>query len=128
MVDADIDIDPEEMELDEPSREWLESDDADPTNRRNVEIFTEFSRARAGGQEQEDRDALPPLPGRDPGGRQGRADRRRPQRAPARRVGRGSARVDTGERETIECGLVLRSIGYKGIPLEGVPFDERPRR
>ena len=33
--------------------------------------------------------------------------------------------VDTGERETIECGLVLRSIGYKGIPIEGVPFDER---
>ena len=32
--------------------------------------------------------------------------------------------VDTGERETIECGLVLRSIGYKGIPIEGVPFDE----
>ncbi len=33
--------------------------------------------------------------------------------------------VDTGERETIECGLVLRSIGYKGVPIEGVPFDER---
>jgi ferredoxin--NADP+ reductase len=32
---------------------------------------------------------------------------------------------DTGEREAIECGLVLRSIGYKGIPLEGLPFDER---
>ena len=32
---------------------------------------------------------------------------------------------DTGERETIECGLVLRSIGYAGVGLEGVPFDER---
>jgi ferredoxin--NADP+ reductase len=32
--------------------------------------------------------------------------------------------VDTGERETIECGLVLRSIGYKGVPVDGVPFDE----
>src|SRR5919198_1563290 len=32
--------------------------------------------------------------------------------------------VDTGERETIECGLVLRSIGYRGIPIEGIPFDE----
>jgi len=31
---------------------------------------------------------------------------------------------DTGERETIECGLVFRSIGYKGTGLEGVPFDE----
>ena len=38
----------------------------------------------------------------------------------------GSVRaVDTGEREEIETGLVLRSIGYKGEGLEGLPFDER---
>ena len=33
--------------------------------------------------------------------------------------------VDTGEREELECGLVLRSIGYLGAPIEGLPFDER---
>jgi ferredoxin--NADP+ reductase len=27
--------------------------------------------------------------------------------------------------EDIECGLVFRSIGYRGTPVEGVPFDER---
>jgi ferredoxin--NADP+ reductase len=32
---------------------------------------------------------------------------------------------DTGKREELECGLVLRSIGYAGVPLEGLPFDER---
>ncbi len=31
----------------------------------------------------------------------------------------------TGETETIPAGLVLRSVGYKGVPLPGVPFDER---
>ncbi|CAK4080497.1 unnamed protein product [Aphanomyces euteiches] len=31
----------------------------------------------------------------------------------------------TGEFETIPCGLVLRSIGYKSTPLEGVPFDSK---
>jgi ferredoxin/flavodoxin---NADP+ reductase len=31
----------------------------------------------------------------------------------------------TGETETIEAGLVMRAIGYRGKPLEGVPFDER---
>jgi len=31
---------------------------------------------------------------------------------------------DTGEREELECGLVLRSVGYTGVPIEGVPFDE----
>ena len=33
--------------------------------------------------------------------------------------------VPTGEEEIIECGLVLRSIGYRGRPLGGIPFDER---
>ena len=50
MVDADIDIDAGEMELDELSREWLDSDDADPTNRRNVEIFTDFSQREPEGK------------------------------------------------------------------------------
>jgi ferredoxin--NADP+ reductase len=31
----------------------------------------------------------------------------------------------TGELETIPCGLVLRSVGYQGVALPGVPFDER---
>jgi hypothetical protein len=32
----------------------------------------------------------------------------------------------TGDVETIECGLVLRSIGYKSIPVEaGIPYDDK---
>ena len=38
--------------------------------------------------------------------------------------GRVSA-VPTGDEEIIECGLVLRSIGYRGERLAGIPFDER---
>ena len=39
---------------------------------------------------------------------------------------RGGARaVATGEHEVIPCGLVIRSIGYRGRPLPGVPFEER---
>ena len=38
----------------------------------------------------------------------------------------GSVRaVATDETETIPCGLVLRSVGYRGLPVEGVPFDEK---
>src|SRR5947199_9801696 len=29
----------------------------------------------------------------------------------------------TGTFENIEAGLVLRSIGYRTVPIEGVPFD-----
>ncbi|HVR04483.1 MAG TPA: FAD-dependent oxidoreductase [Solirubrobacteraceae bacterium] len=31
----------------------------------------------------------------------------------------------TGQSETIPAGLVLRAIGYRGLALPGVPFDER---
>jgi ferredoxin/flavodoxin---NADP+ reductase len=31
----------------------------------------------------------------------------------------------TGEEEVIDCGLVLRSIGYRGVPVAGIPFDEQ---
>ena len=38
----------------------------------------------------------------------------------------GSIRaVATDQTETIPCGLVLRSVGYRGLPVEGVPFDEK---
>jgi ferredoxin--NADP+ reductase len=32
---------------------------------------------------------------------------------------------DTGDRETVPTGLVLRAVGYRGQPLDGLPFDER---
>jgi ferredoxin--NADP+ reductase len=33
--------------------------------------------------------------------------------------------VSTDEREVIPCGIVFRSVGYRGVSLPGVPFDER---
>ncbi len=37
----------------------------------------------------------------------------------------GSQRAQgTGEFEVIPCGMVLRSIGYRSTPIEGVPFNE----
>jgi ferredoxin--NADP+ reductase len=33
--------------------------------------------------------------------------------------------VPTDEHETVECGLVFRSVGYRGVGLPDVPFDER---
>ncbi|HXR12370.1 MAG TPA: FAD-dependent oxidoreductase [Gaiellaceae bacterium] len=32
--------------------------------------------------------------------------------------------VATDERETLSCGLVFRSVGYRGVALPSVPFDE----
>ena len=123
MVDADIDVDPAEMELDALSREWLDSDDADPTNRRNVEIFTEFSLRRPEGKNKRIVMRFLRSPVEIQG--DGKVERIVVGKNELQRDERGRIRaVDTGERETIECGLVLRSIGYKGVPIDGVPFDE----
>jgi ferredoxin--NADP+ reductase len=124
MVDADIDVDPAEMELDALSREYLESEEADLTTRKNVEIFTEFSRREPEGKPR--RIVLRFL--RSPVELQGdgKVERIVVARNELYRDDSGAIRPrDTGERETIECGIVFRSIGYKGIGLNGVPFDER---
>lgn len=36
----------------------------------------------------------------------------------------GLRAVGTGETEALECGLVFRSVGYRGVRVPGVPFDE----
>ena len=77
-------------------------------------------RARAHRQAARDPAALLLLAGRDPRRRQGRGDRARPERAR-----RTAARSPTEERETIPCGIVFRSVGYQGVALPGLPFDER---
>jgi ferredoxin/flavodoxin---NADP+ reductase len=43
------------------------------------------------------------------------------------RAGDGTLRARAADEdvEAIECGLVLRSVGYRAVPLPGVPFDER---
>ncbi|KAL2631261.1 hypothetical protein R1flu_015947 [Riccia fluitans] len=37
----------------------------------------------------------------------------------------GQRAVGTGEFEEINCGLALKSIGYKSLPVEDLPFDHR---
>src|SRR4029077_3802634 len=32
---------------------------------------------------------------------------------------------DTGEREELPVQLVVRSVGYRGVPTPGLPFDEK---
>ncbi|GAA4096484.1 FAD-dependent oxidoreductase [Actinomadura miaoliensis] len=41
------------------------------------------------------------------------------------RLGDDGRVTGTGEYETLPVGMVLRSVGYQSVPLDGVPFDER---
>jgi ferredoxin/flavodoxin---NADP+ reductase len=123
MLDADVIVDPADCELDEISAELLESDDANPTNKRNVEILKGFAERPPEGKRRRIvlRFLSSPVEIRGDGKVEaiviGRNELKRDESGAIRAI-------DTGEREEIECGLVLRSIGYKGIGLEGLPFDD----
>ncbi len=124
LTDADIVIDPAHVEVDDASAAFLESDAADATNHKNLLSFTEFA-------------------GREPEGKPKRVELRF-LRSPVGIEGDGKVeRIvlavnelyindagavrarDTGERESLDCGLVLRSIGYLGTGIDGVPYDTR---
>lgn len=121
--DADVIVDPAEVELDPASAEWLESEEADQATRNNVEIVREFSRRTPAGKPKRILLRFLASPVEIRGG----------ERVEAVLVGRNALAVedgalrarDTGEREELPCELVLRSVGYVGIPLEGVPFDQQ---
>jgi len=123
MVDADIVIDPDDCELDEHSRAWLESE-ADITARKNVDIFTDFSGRALSNKNRRIFLRFLRSPVEIQG--DGRVERVIVAVNELYLDESGVLRArDTGAREEIECGLVLRSIGYRGEGLEGVPFDER---
>jgi len=124
LTEADVFVDPADVELDDLSREFLESDDADATNRKNVELFTGYAEREPEGKPRRVTLKFFRSPVAIEG--DGRVERvvlavNRLERDEAGHV----RAVDTGERETIECGLVFRSIGYRGLPIDGLSFDDR---
>src|ERR687897_288050 len=102
LAGADIVVDPAELELDPASAAELEA--APPTVKRNVEHLREYA-------------------GRTPAGKPRRIVLRF-LASPVAILGDGRA-VATDGRQTIPCGVVFRSVGYQGVGLPGVPFDER---
>ena len=123
MADADIHVDPAQLELDELSRQYLESE-ADITARKNIEILTGFAAKQPEGKRKRIVLRFLASPVEIQG--DGRVQRVVVGRNELHRDESGAIRPrDSGEREVIEAGLVLRSIGYKGIATEGLPFDER---
>jgi ferredoxin--NADP+ reductase len=116
LAGADILVDPADLELDPASEAELEA--SPPTVKRNLQHLREFA-------------------AREPAGKP-RAIRLRFLRSPVAILGDGKVEaielvrnelvdgraVATDERETIPCGIVFRSVGYRGVALPGVAFDE----
>jgi ferredoxin--NADP+ reductase len=123
MTDADVYVDSRDVELDELSRSWLESEAASATSRKNVDILTGYAAREPEGKRRRIvlRFLASPLEilGTD--------------KVEGIRICRNTLRDEEGllracstdSIEELDCGIVFRSIGYRGVEVQGVPFDER---
>ena len=117
LAGADIVVDPTQLELDAASAAELEA--APPTVKRNVEHLREYAARAPAGKPRRIRLRFLASPVAILG-----EDRVEAIELVRNELVEGRA-VATGDRETIDCGIVFRSVGYRGVGLAGVPFDER---
>ena len=121
LADCDPVVNPKDLEINEASR--LELDD--PKNARARKNFETIQQFAALGQSKKRKKFFIHFC-KSPvalGGRGSVEEVILEKNQLAGEAGHQKAR-GTGEKETLLCGLFLRSVGYRGIPMEGVPFDE----
>ncbi len=121
LADADVIVDGEEIEL------GLATPDPtmDPTAERNVAVLREYAQRDPSDKRRRIvlRFLLSPVELR---GDEHGVEEIVLQRNELVASENGRLRAEaTGELQTLSTGLVMRAIGYRGAPLEGVPFDER---
>jgi len=122
---VDTRVDPDDLVLDAVSQHWL-AEQGTFTARKNVELLREFA-ARPARPDARRRIELRFLSSPVQIRGSARVDAIDVRRNEIVRADDGSlrARAVDGDIETIDCGLVLRSVGYRAVPLPDVPFDER---
>ena len=123
MTDADVVVDPRDAEIDPLSLRWLESEAASARARKNVEILTRYAgrarRASGAGS------CCASWCRRWSCSASEQVEGIRICRNELRDEDGGLRACSTETTEELDCGIVFRSIGYRGTPLEGLPFDER---
>jgi ferredoxin/flavodoxin---NADP+ reductase len=123
MTDADVLVAAEDCELDPMSAEAIEGE-GHITPRKNVEILRDYAAKEPTGRERRIVLRFLVSPVEIVGDEQVEAIRI--VRNELHQEEDGSLRPRATEStEEIPCGLVFRSIGYRGLPLPGLPFEER---
>jgi ferredoxin--NADP+ reductase len=125
LAGADVFVRPDELELDEASAAELEAGRA--ATKAKVEIVREFSRHAPAGKPRTLtlRFLVSPVEILDRGdGHVGGVVLARNRLV--KNAAGAIVAEPTGETERLDAGLVFRSVGYRGVPLPHVPFDDRP--
>jgi ferredoxin--NADP+ reductase len=124
IVNADLIIEPREVELDPLSKAYLESPEADTKDVKNVEIMRTLSQRPLAGKPRQVIMRFLTSPVEIIGSDKVEAIKLVRNQLSARSDGSLSARA-TDETEIIPAGLVFRSVGYYGVALPDMPFDQR---
>jgi ferredoxin/flavodoxin---NADP+ reductase len=125
LTGVDVEVRPEEVELDPASRAELERAD-DRALERKVAILREFAERKPTGQPRRLVLRFLTSPVELCPGPNGRVAAVRLVRNVLRPDERGTLQAHpTGVIEELPVGLVFRSVGYRGVALPGIPFDER---
>jgi ferredoxin/flavodoxin---NADP+ reductase len=120
---VDVVVRPQEAALDDYSRTWLESQPR--SAQRNVKFLTERAQQGEGTAPRKLRCRFLVAPVEFEGA-SGRVTAVRVQRAELRPDSNGTPRPQPiDDYETLAVDLVFKSIGYRGVPLTGLAFDER---
>ncbi len=123
LAGADVVVDPADLELDAASAAALEDDRA--VARRNVEILREYAARTPSGKPKRVvlRFCVSPVTILG----EGRVEAIEIVRNRARRrtASAGSRPSRPASSRCFPCGVVFRSVGYRGVELPGVPFDHR---
>ena len=124
LADADVSARPEEVELDPLSRAAVERGQ-DRATQKKVEILKEYARRPAAGKSRRLtlRFMVSPVELIGDGAGNVAALRLVRNELSATSTGALQPRA-TGHFENLPVGLVFRSVGYRGVPLPGVPFNE----
>jgi ferredoxin--NADP+ reductase len=120
LAGADVLVDPAELELDAASEASLEHD---TNSQRNMEVLRGFAERKPAGKPRVVRLTFLRSPVALNG--EERVESIELVRNRLEESDGKLAALATGERETLECGLVFRSVGYRGVGLPDLPFDER---
>jgi ferredoxin--NADP+ reductase len=122
---ADISVRPDEVELDALTREALEKG-GDRASIKKVEILQSYARRAPSGKPHRLalRFLVSPVAVLDNGAGAVGAIRLVRNRLVTSATGTVQAQP-TDQFEELPVGLVFRSVGYRGVPLPGVPFDDK---
>jgi ferredoxin/flavodoxin---NADP+ reductase len=124
LPDADITADPAEVELDPLSRAAVERSQ-DRATAKKVDILREYARRPASGKSRRLVLRFLVSPVELIGDDAGRVAAMRLVRNELYATSTGALQPRATDRcEEIPVGLVFRSVGYRGVPLSGVPFNE----